>query len=148
MKLSKVFCSVLLFAMVLFTGCEDKQEMSLSQMPQTSQDFLSIHFPGVKVTQVIKDIDDFSYTWDVYLENGFEVEFDKNGNWLGVDGRNQPIPESILALIPQNIVNYCSTNYLSLQIVEIDRDDRKYDIGLSGGMDLEFDLNGNFLKIG
>ncbi len=99
------------------------------------------------MVKVVKDKEGLGFSWDVYLANGFELQFDKEGNWMKVDGNNQPIPASILALLPGGITTYCSTNYPNSPIVEVDKDSRRYHVELQNSIELEFDLNGNFIKI-
>ena len=86
---------------------------------------------------------DRDYT--VYLANGFDIDFTKFGNWDDVDGHVSPLPESILALLPETVSQYITNTFPNLSAVEVNREHYGYEIGLSGDMDLKFDSNGRFI---
>ncbi|MDR1113277.1 MAG: PepSY-like domain-containing protein [Bacteroidales bacterium] len=132
----QIICAVLLAA--LFFGCEDRIVPS-QKLPAKSQTFLKVHFPDATINQVIKDSDG-SYT--VFLANGFQVEFKRNGEWDDVDGKMQPIPESVLNLIPQTIHTYIASSFPQVLINEVSKEWYGYEIGLSNDLDLEFRKDG------
>ena len=78
------------------------------------------------------------------LNDGTEIDFDRNNQWDNVDCHTKAIPA---ALVPQAIANYVKTNYQALPITKIDKDAYGYEIELSNGMDLKFDTSGRFLGI-
>ena len=141
-----VFLTIIAMA-VLFAGCESKKSARYSDLPQQSQTFLEMHFGNIAVRAVIKEKDDLTTTWKVYLENGWELDFLKNGEWDEVDCKFSPVPASVLALIPESIVNYSVTNFPATAIVEINKENYGYEIGLSNDLDLKFNAQGKFLKI-
>ena len=93
---------------------------------------------------VIQDRDAFSKDFDVNFENGTKVEFDRTGNWKEIKTLSGSVPSS---LVPAKIKRYISNNYNGASIVEINKDAYKIDVELSNGVDLDFDKNGNFLRI-
>lgn len=52
-----------------------------------------------------------------------------------------------MAFILQSIRDYAAKNFSAHQIRKIEKNSRKYEVKLTNGVELEFDLNGNFLRI-
>ncbi|MFV0328295.1 MAG: PepSY-like domain-containing protein [Dysgonomonas sp.] len=144
--MKKVLFTVgLLIMSFAFIACDDDDDkvISVDNLPTNVQAFLQTHFASQEVRMVEKDND----SYDVYLINGFEIEFTLSGEWDDIDGRGQQIPASIVALIPTNIPTYITTNYPNQFIVEINKEHFGYEIDLNNNLELEFDTEGNFLRI-
>lgn len=121
-------------------ACSKDHPITIDQLPQTAQQFIKTHFANLTVGSIMADND----SYDVFFSNGYKVEFDKKGNWEDVDCRADEVPA---AIIPASIRNYVSTNYAGSFIVDISKDNRKYEVELNNGIDMEFDKSGNFLRI-
>lgn len=80
------------------------------------------------------------------LASGFSVEFDAVGEWSDVDA---PMNVAITndGFIPQPIRDYVTTNYTDAGINEISRDSRGYEVELTNQIELQFDQNGNFVRV-
>lgn len=139
-----LFTLSLLVASLFFISCDDDDTViGVEEMPTNAQTFLQTHFPSQEVRRVEQDKDGY----DVYLQNGFEIEFTLTGEWDDVDGHGQQIPASIIALIPESIPAYVNENYPNQFIVEINKEHFGFEIDLNNNIELEFDANGNFLRI-
>ena len=133
-------------AIVLISNFAFAQEVIIpfNQLPAKAKTFIHQYFKDVKVMNVIQDKDVFSKDFDVNFENGTKIEFDRTGNWKEIKTLSGSVPSS---LVPAKIKQYISNNYKGASIVEIDKDAYKIDVELSNGVDLDFDKNGNFLRI-
>lgn len=133
-------------AIVLIANFAFAQEVIIpfNQLPAKAKTFIHQHFKDVKVMNVILDKDVFSKDFDVNFENGTKIEFDRTGNWKEIKTLSGSVPSS---LVPAKIKQYISNNYKGANIVEINKDAYKIDVELSNGVDLDFDKNGNFLRI-
>lgn len=133
-------------AIVLIANFAFAQEVIIpfNQLPAKAKTFIHQYFKDVKVMNVIQDKDVFSKDFDVNFENGTKIEFDRTGNWKEIKTLSGSVPSS---LVPAKIKQYISNNYKGASIVEIDKDAYKIDVELSNGVDLDFDKNGNFLRI-
>ena len=133
-------------AIVLIANFAFAQEVIIpfNQLPAKAKTFTHQYFKDVKVMNVIQDKDVFSKDFDVNFENGTKIEFDRTGNWKEIKTLSGSVPSS---LVPAKIKQYISNNYKGASIVEIDKDAYKIDVELSNGVDLDFDKNGNFLRI-
>lgn len=135
--------SVLGAVLVMFTACDKESLITADGLPKEAQAYITQHFPSHEVVQVVKERDDLKTTYDVYLSEGFNLDFDKQGKILGVEGSSK-LPDSV---VPEKILAYVSTNYPDQFIRDWELDDRGQEVKLSNGMELKFDKNGNFLRI-
>jgi len=140
-----LFTLSILITSFAFVACDDDDDkiISTGDLPTTAQTFLQTHFSSQEVRRVEKDND----SYDVYLANGFEIEFTLAGEWDDVDGRGQELPSSVIALVPASIPAYVTENYPNQFIVEINKENFGYEIDLNNNIELEFDSDGTFLRV-
>lgn len=132
-----LFC---LAALSLFACETPDTPITKEQLPQIAQSFINLYFNDVQIAYIQKDND----SYDVKFSNGFEVDFNKKGEWKEVDCQASEVPAGI---IPENIRNYVNANYNGFFIVQIGKDHSEYDVELNNGLELVFDKNGNFKRI-
>ncbi|MBQ5931797.1 MAG: PepSY-like domain-containing protein [Tidjanibacter sp.] len=91
----KRFLRVMTIAAVALFGlqsCEKEDNyINASLLPTEAQNFLSAHYSSVEVQSVIKDYDDFGYTYEVRLADGTHIEFRKTGEWKKVENRTEGV---------------------------------------------------------
>lgn len=143
-----------LFALAAFSmtavSCSDDDNketvIDAAQLPEAARLFAETHFPGATFTRVEQQsvADSDGSVYDTRLSNGFEVDFDAEGNWTDIDGNNQAVPN---AIVPQAILDYVAANYASSTVTTIEIENHGYDIELSNGTDLVFDENGAFIRV-
>lgn len=144
-KLLFILCFLVL-PFVVMSSCSDDDDdriISVTDLPSNAQQFLQTHFPDVKTSRVEEDND----SYDVYLSNGYEVDFDKKGEWDNVDGNNKVLPESFLLTLPSGIIEYVKANYSNNFIDEVDKEINGYEVGLNNNVDLLFNSDGTFRGI-
>lgn len=148
MKSMKLFlaASLVLVSISCF-GFDRDKVVTFSNLPKESQKFIKTHFPNVKVSRVVKDIDSFTHSWEVDFVNGWEIEFTGAGKWDHIDCKGSAVPASVLALLPANILTYCKAHFPNAVIVEIDHETYGYEVELLGDITIEFDKKGNFIRI-
>ncbi|MCC9061521.1 PepSY-like domain-containing protein [Flavobacterium piscisymbiosum] len=132
------------------TSCDNDDDhesvINASELPASASAFVTTYFPGVNY-QIIKkqnQADADGSIYDVYLTNGFEIDFDANGNWVDIDGNHQAIPAE---LIPEKIQTYITVNYPNQFVIAIDNEKTFIEIDLSNNLELIFDTQGNFVRI-
>jgi hypothetical protein len=146
--MKKTVFYVTLFAVaILFAACEEEKIIQENELPAVSRTFIETHFAGVEITAIVREREGLETDYTVYLANSFDIDFAKSGDWDDVDGHSLPVPESILALLPQPLMQHIAKTYPNLSIVEVNRERYGYEIGLSSDMDLKFDSNGKFTGI-
>ena len=131
-----LFLAAALLALGISTACADSDRpIDVAQLPQKAQQFIQKHFAGEKVALAKVERD--------FLEVRYEVIF-TDGAWKEVDCRYSSIPA---AVVPAQIAQYVSGHYPDASIVQIDRDKHDYEVKLSNGLELTFDLKFNLIDI-
>lgn len=138
-----------------FTACSNDELSNIvafEDLPSESQYFIKAHFADYSVTKASETTNGYSVSLSKNTKDsnyaGYEIEFDRNGEWLEIEGRNDAVlPGDILALIPRDIISYVNQNYSPRGITEIKKESYGYKIDLTGKPDLElmFDINGGYL---
>lgn len=140
---------ILFLFLVLFVGqsvafADNDKPVQLNQMPKKAQLFVKSYFPTNEVALSKVDADLFDKSYKVIFTNGDKVEFDKKGNWKEVDCKYSHVPTSV---VPSKILNYVKSNYAEQKILKIDKDKKGYEIKLSNGIELDFDLSCKIINI-
>lgn len=151
---------IALFAIVfILNACsnddnEDATVIAYENLPADSKQFITDHFAGYEVTKTVQLTSRYAVslnkavTKSTATNGSYEIEFDHQGVWLEIEGRNDAaLPDNVLALIPRSILSYINQNYPTRAITEIKKETYGYHIDLTGKLDVElkFDYNGNFL---
>ena len=120
----------------------DKYTIDRSELPETAQTFLTEYFPKGKIGMIKVDKHLLKKTdYDVRLVNGTTVEFSNAGKWTSVDCKNSAVPE---ALVPKTIRRYVEKNFPDVKITKIVKKSLGYELRLSDGVEVKFDLLGTF----
>lgn len=82
--------------------------------------------------------------YKVILADGTKVEY-KGTQWDEVEvPAGQSVPANYIAA---PIQKYLATNYPDVKVVKIERESKGFEVKLSNGVEIDFDTNGNFVKI-
>jgi len=140
MKQTKLFLVALMCMMMQTVVCnaDDDVMIPVSQLPAAARTFVQKTFPGKKILYAQKD-HFFSSKYDVRLDDGTEVDFERNGMWDKVDCHYTVVPAS---LIPAAIANYVKANFPESIVTKIDKERHGYDVELSNELELKFNKRG------
>ena len=137
-----------LLAIAVFTvSCSKDDNVNEVVLPSKANTFLSAKFKGANIVKLSKVNDNQTKKeFEVILDNGIKVEFDKDGNWVEIEAVKDDgtIPNEF---VPAKILAYVTLNYPNLGVNSIEIEDDGYEIELTDGTDLDFDLEGDFIKI-
>lgn len=111
--------------------------VSADALPKAAKDFIAANFAGKTATYVEQEFNKF----EVHLNDGTEIDFTGNGDWLKVKSYTG-FPTAIL---PAAVTSYVSSNFAGATIYEADKDWNSIELKLSNRMELFFDINGKFL---
>ena len=126
-------CSVVLFSA---TACADKNKpIQVNELPTKAQTVLTTHFSGQKVTLATLESEIIDKSYNVILQNGTKLEFDRKGNLTEVDCKQGTVPAK---LIPQPIKSYVQANYSGQNIKKMEIDKNEHEVELSNGLDITF----------
>ena len=129
-----------------FTASADTDRaITVEQLPQKSQQFIKQYFPNEKVAYAKEERDFLETKYEVVFVNSAKLEFQKNGEWKDVDCvKGTAVPS---ALIPAKITGHIEKEFSGKTIRSISRDKKEYELELSDGMEVKYDLNGNFIGV-
>lgn len=144
MKKLMIMMTLLLAVGTLTARADDDRPISVDQLPRTAQQFIKQHFPNEKVAYAKTERGLFETKYEVVFTNSSKVEFASNGEWREVDCKYSTVP---VAIIPVQITNYVKDNYPDVSVVQIDRNKRDYEVKLTNGLELTFDLKFNLIEI-
>lgn len=135
----------ILFSVVAFSA--DKV-IPFEQLPKNAQEFTRKYFsaedPMYRHAYVTYDSEFFDSSYTVVFTNGDGIEFNKEGEWKDFDCEYCIVPEEI---VPETIKSYLLINMPEVQIKKLEKNRASYEIELSSGLELKFDLEGNLLEI-
>ena len=105
---------------------------------------LSQHFNNHKVMLATIETGVISRSYDVVLQNGTKLEFDKKGNLTEIECKQGIVP---VELIPQAITNYLKDNYAGQSVKKIEINKNEYEVELTNGLDLTFNKHFQLIDI-
>lgn len=139
---------ILMIAICCMVSCNmaanagNDKPISVNALPAKAQTLLNNHFNGQKVMLATIESGVVSRSYDVVLQNGTKLEFDKKGNLTEINCKQGIVPA---LLIPQAIKNYLKDNYAGQSVKKIEMNKNEYEVELTNGLDLT--LNKHFQLI-
>ena len=118
--------------------------IAINALPAKAQILLNNHFNGQKVMLATIELGVVSRNYDVVLQNGTKLEFDKKGNLTEIDCKQGIVPAK---LIPQAIRNYLKENYPAQAVKKIEMNKNEYEVELTNGLDLTFNKHFQLIDI-
>ena len=120
----------------------DSYTIDRDKLPAEAQQMLTEHFPKAKIGMIKVDRHLLKKTdYEVRLVNGSTIRFSNKGKWRSVDCKNREVPSS---LIPKAITRSVTKNFPDVKITSITKKSSGYEVGLSDGVVLRFDLLGTY----
>lgn len=117
----------------------------VTDYPLLINEYLTANYPDIELLGVTSD----GAEYEAELAGGITLVFDLTGNFL-----MEELPEledadtdSIITEWPAAIDDYIALNYPSDTIEEVEYEDGEYEIELLSGIELIFDMDGNFLEV-
>lgn len=124
---------------------DNDKMITREELPKEAQMFLTQHFEGIEVLYVKADRDMGVVTsYDVVLKGDVKIEFNRSGDWTSVDCEKGQVPNGVL---PRGVLDYVTKRFAGAYVVEIEKGLRGYEVKLSNDIDLEFDKNGEFMRV-
>ena len=141
---------ILMIAICCMVSCNmvanagNDKPISVNALPAKAQTLLSQHFNDQKVMLATIESGVVSRSYDVVLQNGTKLEFDKKGNLTEIDCKQATVPAK---LIPQAIRNYLKENYPAQAVKKIEMNKNEYEVELANGLDLTFNKHFQLIDI-
>jgi hypothetical protein len=122
------------------------EDINAAALPQAILTYISTNYPDNTIHEA--EIED-NGQYEIELNNGIELIFDPQGNFLGIDddGDDDFGDEDIApGDLPEKIRNFITTHFTGATIEEAERESNgNYEVELSNDIELIFDADGNFL---
>ena len=141
---------ILMIAICCMVSCNmeanagNDKPIAVNALPAKAQTLLNQHFNGQKVMLATIESGVVSKSYDVVLQNGTKLEFDKKGNLTEIDCKQGIVP---VQLIPQTIKNYLNDNYAGQSVKKIEMNKNEYEVELTNGLDLTFNKHFQLIDI-
>lgn len=121
------------------------KEILFSHLPKQAQDLIQEYFPNKAVMKYEEKASPREY--EVTFDDGNEITFDVNGQWMEMEAKNSSLPVSVFKALPGSISDYMNKTYPGKMIKEIERNRQGYKVTLQMGRELEiqFDKDGKFM---
>jgi hypothetical protein len=131
-------------------GAGDGVRVNPSTLPAAIITYINTNYPGTTITKAEK----YATKYEVTLSNLVKLEFKLDGTFIEVSGGggnggggNDDGDHIDPASLPAAIKTYISTNYPSTTITKAEKSATEYEVRLSNGVKLEFNLDGTFKEI-
>ena len=120
-----------------------ERAITVQQLPQPAQEFLKQHFDSLTVAYGVEDVKHCGSEYEVVYTDRTEVDFRRDGQWESVERKYAPVPASI---VPKQIAEFVArSNFPGQFIKKIDRDPYTWEIELSSGLEIKFDMQFNVI---
>lgn len=127
-KILNIF--MVLFALVAMSSCDDDKRIDYQHLPAAVQQFVETYFADVRVVKAEEENEEPRYS--LWLSNGFELKFYRDGGWQEVDGNLRVLPSALqIGILPGNLLTYTATQYPDADIVEASRYSWGYQVELN-----------------
>ncbi len=144
MKKLQVLGIIAALGLLLFaTSCDEEKGLSENEIPNEITTYVTTHFPTNNIIRVTEDKDGTRKSYDVVLSGNIKLEFNSQREITDIDSSSK-LPDSV---IPQAIRDYVSENYPDNFITDWELEDNHQQVGLNNDVDLEFTMDGEFLRV-
>lgn len=140
------FLFVMMVGLSVQAMAKDVITRDVNQLPQAARTTIQKHFAKAKLSYIKIDKDFLeAATYEAIFEDGTQIEFNSKGEWTEVDSKLNPVPD---ALIPATVKTYLKKNFPNIAVEKIERHRKGgYEVELKNDLSVEFDAQGNFLRL-
>lgn len=148
-KIVLSFAVLMLLSTIIVYAARLDRQILVTELPAAAQSFIKTHFGAdAKVLYAEKEW----AKYEVRVSGGFEIDFYTDGTWKSIEAKRDPVPASIVKLLPVKIQSYISSNYGGWVIIDISKKRYGFELELvdaDSGSDIEikFSNEGEIIKI-
>ena len=142
--MKKLYLFLAVIIGICSASARDTYTHDITVLPAAAQATIKNNFKAeVNHIKIDKDWGRVS-EYDVVLNDGTEITFDRNGNWKDIEvRRNGSVPAN---LVPSAITSYVKQNQKNTTITGIEKKSSGYEVELSNGVDMIFNAKGEFKR--
>lgn len=129
------------FALLIVSLCAvvalhaEEQHITFGELPTNAKIFVLTYFKDIPFTDVYIERRASLMQYEVKLEGGIDLQFDRIGLCTEIDSRHSAIPDEVL---PRKIVQTVKKHFPYNFISKYENNGRMYDIKLDNGVVLTF----------
>lgn len=127
----------------ILTACGQDKAISENELPADIRTYINDHFANNKIIKAELDVDNNKSKYEVKLDNNIELDFNADGKITDIESKNE-LPSSV---IPEKIFDYVKLNYPNNVITDWQLDNNHQEVALDNGLELEFTMDGVFIKM-
>ena len=143
--MKRMIIAAMASVVVCMSACAEKTQLvKFNELPQKAQTFIETYFNAANISFVKMEKDGLHNDYDVRMTDGTEIDFDHDGSLEQVDCNTKAVPAGI---VPEKITTYVAEHFAGAFIVKYEIDRRELKVELNNSLDLEFDKQGNFLRV-
>lgn len=128
--------AVAIAAVTIAVNIESEKPVTLGTLPEGVKDILEEHYAGEQPALAIRKFEGLKTEYELTFIDGTKLEFDAKGQWKEVKSHVRTVPE---AFVPPMIREYLDRNFPGVAVMEISRDRKEFETGLSNRIELTFD---------
>lgn len=142
--MKKLFMLLFVAAFAMqYSNASDDKVIAIGELPAKAQTFIKTNFAQAQVLQATVDKDFLDTEYSVMFAGGDKVDFNKSGMWTDIECKGSAVPASV---VPAKIAEFVAKNHATAKVIQIELDKLGYDVTITCGMELKFDLKGAFVR--
>lgn len=136
-KLFVFLAGALMVTSMAWAADEEIKELDAKKLPPITKSIIKSYFPGTEVVKATKSKSKVRNSFNVTLNDGTELEFDKDGQWQRVYCGGKPVPQTMVNL---RVADYLEKNHPGAEVVMMEKDKKgNYIVQLADNTELHFD---------
>lgn len=134
-----------LFCLSVLWGGDKVTTTDAEKLPVAARNFIASNFSDTRISIIKIDKEHVGGTsYDVLLENGYNLEFNNKGAWTEIDGGVNSLSET---LIPDPVVLCVKRHFPGYAVASMEREKKRINVKLTNGTELEFNLKGELIEL-
>lgn len=118
--------------------------VAFDKLPETAREFVTLNFSDETFSYATKDTDFVTVTYDVVLSGGTSIEFNSKGEWTKIENKVKAIDPKFVA---PEVRTHVEANYPGNTFLKVEKSRLNYEVDLSNGLELTYDLKFNLVGI-
>lgn len=142
--MKKILLALVAVMAVFTVSARDSYSRDVNVLPAAARTTLKSNFKSdvnhIKIDKSLGRVSEY----DVVLNDGTEITFDRSGNWKEIEvKRSGEVPAFF---VPQLMAKYIGQYQKGSKIVGLEKKRTGYDVELSNGVEMRFDKDGKFVR--
>ncbi|MBQ8220974.1 MAG: PepSY-like domain-containing protein [Bacteroidaceae bacterium] len=133
---------IVLFAVVALHA--EEQPITFGELPKNAKIFVFTYFKDIPFTEVYIERRASLTQYEVRLQDGVELQFDRTGLCTEISSKNGEVPDIV---IPKRMLSVIRKHYPDNYIRKYENNGRMYEIELDNGVVLTFSMTMRLIDV-